>query len=479
MDAREVSFGLESFKGVSAKILMAGLGFAGSVVFAREIGPAQFGGFYLMLSVLNLSIRPLTGVHDAAKKRIAEVDAVASEFFGALVLVAAVTVAVLLAAAFGFSGPFTRYTGVEQTPVLFGLVLTAVLTFMTAQTVLRGQGQFGTTELIDLVRSVVTLGAQLALVVLVGWGAAGMAVGLAVATLLTAPLSYRQVTVRPALPSRATLRSLYEFARFSSLNHVLGKARERFDILLIGLLISQAAAGQYEVAFKLTLPAMFVAQATSTGVLVRTSSADAAGDDATEDLENAMAFSSILSLPLFAGVLVLSTPLVVTVYGTAFAPAAPLLVGLAAYRVIGSQLSLIGSSLDGLNFPELNTAVSAVSLVANVALGVWLAFRMGPLGVVIATVVTAAADYLLRLYFLSRIATRPAFPAGELGKQVAASALMGAVVWGSLQFLAVRSWVDLVVLVGLGVLVYGTSLVAISSAVRQTARSVFEDAVAG
>jgi O-antigen/teichoic acid export membrane protein len=473
---RDISFGVEALKGFSAKVLIGVLGFVGSIVFARVLGPAGFGGFYLMISVLRLALRPLGGVHEATKKRVSEADTDSERVFGGLVVATVAIAGGLVAGAFVFAGPFNAFTGLDDTPLLFAAVLLPLVAFMTGQVMLEGTGRFGTAELVDLVRSVLTLPAQLGLVLL-GWGPAGMAAGLGLATALTAPLSLRLLGVGVARPTRETFASLYEYAKFSALTQLLGKARERFDIILIGVLLSQAAAGQYEVAFKLTMPAMFVAQAVGSGLLARTSNADSVGDDVTTDVRNTMAFTSVFAVPMLFGAAAIARPMVVTIYGGEYAPAATLLVWLAAYRVVDTQLSPVAATIAGLDRPELNTVVSGVSLVANVALGVVLAFEFGALGIVVATVVTTAADYLVRLHFLRRLVPSRVFPVQELSLQLLSAAVMGAIVFTLREWFPVRGWLELVILISVGAAVYGLVLTSTSRTIRVTIQEVISDIV--
>ena len=70
MSAGEADFGLEISRGVLAKFAMAGIGFVGSVVFARVLGPGGYGLFYLILTLVNVLDNPVTGWGVACKKRI-------------------------------------------------------------------------------------------------------------------------------------------------------------------------------------------------------------------------------------------------------------------------------------------------------------------------------------------------------------------------------------------------------------------------
>jgi O-antigen/teichoic acid export membrane protein len=177
------------------------------------------------------------------------------------------------------------------------------------------------------------------------------------------------------------------------------------------------------------------------------------------------------------GAAAIARPMVVTIYGGAYAPAATLLVWLAAYRVVDTQLSPVAATISGLDRPELNTVVSGVSLVANVVLGVVLAFEFGTLGIVVATVVTTVADYLVRLYFLRKLVPSQIFPVQEIGLQLLSAAVMGAVVFTLREWIPVRGWVKLTLLIGVGATVYGLVLTGTSQTIRVTVQGVLSDIV--
>jgi hypothetical protein len=53
-----MELGLEVSKGFLGKVVQAGFGFVGAIIFARVLGPTGFGGFFLLLSLVEISKRP-------------------------------------------------------------------------------------------------------------------------------------------------------------------------------------------------------------------------------------------------------------------------------------------------------------------------------------------------------------------------------------------------------------------------------------
>lgn len=474
--ARDVSFGLEVSKGFVAKLLQAALGFAGTVIFARALGPTDFGGYYLLLSVIGLAERPIVGFSGATRKRFAESGTARTEIVGLQLVLNAVFVVAMAVGAMLFDGLLRSYTGLSDAGVFFFVLITGLTLFTTLQGFLASLGRVGVQTWIDTLRSVLTLGFQLALV-LVGWAVAGMVAGLFLATVLMLPLTYYYLRTLPTLPSRETVASVWSFARYSIPATFVGKAYDRFDILLLGLVASPMAAAWYEVAYKLTVPAMFVAGLVSSGLMAKVSDAVSRRESAAEDIKNALAFASTLSIPIFFGALAIPRRLVVTAYGPGYEEAAVLLVGLALYRVIQTQTDVLVGLLQGLDRPDVQVRVSAVALVVNVVLGVGLYFRLGPIGVVLATVAAEAIRYVAFFRSASREVSVPLFQRAVL-EEIVAGTVMYLVVDTVSNAIGIQSWQGLSLVVGSGGVVYFLVLFAISYHFRSTVRGLIAQVVA-
>ena len=474
-DAGDVSFGLEVTKGTVAKFLLAGIGFVGTVVFARILGPTGFGGFYLLLAVVQLSKLPVDGVATASKKRFSEANADRGAIAGAIVAVVGIVSLLTVLGVWLARDALVSLSGLSDAPLLFVVLFVSLSLFVPFQGMLTATGRVGLTIWIDLFRSVLTLPLQIVLV-LGGFGAAGMAYGLSLATFLSVPVTQYALGTLPAPPDRETFRDLWAFARYSTVAKFLGTAYSRFDVLLLGALLSPAAAGQYEVAMKLTLPAVLLSEVAGDGLMARVSNFETRGQAVAQELTNTLSFTSIVAFPMFFGGLVLAQPVVVTVYGPEYRAAAALLVGLALFRLFETQTGPLRQSLNGLDRPEVNVRASAVTLVLNIVLGVVLTLEYGPIGVVVATVIAEALRYVWLARVLHRQLSDSELLPRTLAEQAGAAVFMAIVVVGLHQVVAVRSWVDLAVLLTAGAVVYGVTLLAASEPLRQTIAAVLGDA---
>lgn len=471
----DVAFGLEISKGVAAKFAMAAIGFVGAIIFARELGPAQYGAFYLLVTLVNVLDNPVTGWGEACKKRLSEASFPGDEAFGSGLIGAGVNIVLVLPS----MALLLTYTDVFEIGALFApfsVLFCSVTLFAVTNRLLSGQANFSSAEWSDTLRSLFTFPLQL-LFVLAGFGAAGMSYGLAIATLLTVPYVVYRLNAWPSLPSRDTIRRIWEFARYSIPSGFVGTTQSRVDILILGaLMATTSAVGYYEVALRLTLPATFIAGVTSVGLMGRVSNLHSRGESFVDDVTNALGYSGLIAVPIFFGALAMPETLVVTAFGGEYREAAVYLVGLALYQLLATQVGQLLSVVAGIDRPRRNLIISTASLGINVALGVVLFFVLGPVGVIFATIVAESFKYLSLGWTVKRAApTVDLFPR-PLWHQILAGGMMFVAVDYGNSILTTTNWLPVLGLVALGGFVYGAILVLVSSEHRATARGILRDA---
>ncbi|MGM0389025.1 MAG: oligosaccharide flippase family protein [Natrinema limicola] len=473
-DATSVSLGGETVKATAAKFTMAAIGFAGTIVFARVLGPAGFGGFYLLFSLVKLGDRAVNGWGTAIMKRFSEAGAPERELIGGQLVFTLGWLGLMGAVSVLASQWLVSYTGLAAAPVLFVVLMSAVTLYEPTDRVVQARGLVGASMWVDTFRSLLTFPLQLALVLL-GFGAAGMAYGLAAATFLSLPVLWYFVRTKPTMPSHDTIGSLWSYAKYSIPNSFLGQTYDRFDILLLGYLLAPAAAGQYEVALKLTVPATFVMMAAQSVLMARVSRLHSQGKDVSDDVSNTLAFASIVAIPMFFGAVAMPELLVVTAFGSEYADAAALLVGLALFQIVSTQSGPLTSAIGGIDRPDVNTWISSTTLALNIVLGVALTLAYGAIGVVIATVVAETLRYLLSAYVVSRELPAVELIPRTLLEQVAAAVLMFVLVRPLIDIVTVDRWYQLLAVVGFGAAVYSVALFAISRKLRVTIEGVVRE----
>jgi len=463
------------FKGFSGKMTQAVLGFVGTIIFARALGPTAFGGFYLLQSIVFIADRPIKGMGLALTKRLSEDEAPRGEIVGTGIFIAA-TGSLLVAPVFLLNGPLTAFTGVENAGVVFFSIFSSVSFFFITQRLLEGLGLVGAKVWNDTLRSALTLLAQLAFV-LSGFGAAGMGYGLAAGTAVSIGVGVAVVGIRPSVPSAETQASIWAFARYSIPESLVGKVYGRIDTLLLGLLGTTAWVGYYEVGLKISVPASFLSGMIASTLFPKVSNLNSGGEDIAHETQNAISYTSILAIPIFFGAIALPRRLVVTAYGPTYRAAAPVLIGLVSVQMLSSQTSVFKSALRGLDAPDVSLQANLLGLGVNLAVGIGAFLVLGPIGIVFGSVVAEMSQYLftstmvVRRVDVKRL-SRP------LLEQAAAGCGMLLAVTAIKEIAPIMSVVHLGVVVGAGAATYFALLYAVSSSFRLTVGSVYEDVIA-
>jgi len=479
MNIAETDFGLEISKGVIAKFVMAAIGFIGSVVFARVLGPSGYGAFYVVHTLVNVLDNPVTGWGDACKKRISESGFPISEGLGSGLVGAILLPLIIIPAVYLFQH-FTGIYDLSGRFVPFSVLFLSICFFSVTNRILSAQSNFSAAEWADTLRSLFTTPLQLVLVLL-GMGVVGMVYGLAVATVLTVPYVLYKIGVKPVRPSRNSLASIARYAKFSIPNGFIGTAKSRIDILLLGALVSSAAVGEYQISMQLTMAGTFIGGASSAGLMARVSHNWSQDNSVAviNDVTNSLGYASVLAVPIFFGALAMPNDLLVTIFGAQYSGVGLIFVGLAFFRIMNMQSTQLKATISGLDRPDINTHIGAFVLVLNVILGYVLLFEYGILGVVSATIVSEIVQYATLSYAVKQYLPNISLFTNPLCHQLFAGAVMFVVVDRLHAIVGVSWWGDLMFLISLGGVIYFLVLTASSESFRTTVRGILSDALTG
>lgn len=468
-DASEVDLSFEVGKGLIAKVVMAVIGFAGTILFARLLGASDFGGYYLLLMIAEMLKKPVDGWSVAAKKRYSELSSPKGEIIAGQMLLPLFLVVFAAVGAYPFRVAIADYTGIAHSYHVLVFLAGSLSLYSAFESILGATGLVGRQTGIDTFRSIITLALQV-LFVWYGIGVLGMAYGLGLATLISVPLLFWSLDLRVNVPTASTLWSLARFAKDSIPYTFVSKAWDRYDIFLIGALLSPNIVGYYEVAYKLVVPATFVSGLIGSIMMSRTSNLASRGEDATADITNSLSFASLFAIPIFFGVLAIPEKLIVTAYGPEYRSAAVLLIGLALYQIFNTQSTVFGDIIAGLDRHNANLRISVLAFTVNIVLGYLLIHQYGALGVVVATVVASVVEYAAAAYLLTTFDTP--FMSKTVLQEVLAGVLMYIGLVPLSTAISIDSWYSLLLVIASGGLMYFAVLFSLSARVRAVVKSL-------
>lgn len=467
------NFGLQIGIGIVGKALGAIVAFAGSIVLARTIGDTGYGAFYLLLSISMFIDNPISQWAIACRKRMTETSFPTEQAAGAVYLGAILGTMAITIIAIVIDGVYGTVRGIDIR--LLAVVLGGSVFYIGTKQILNGTTNFGLNPWLETGREVVRVAFQIALVLLIS-DVAGMVLGLTAASLLFVPVILKLTDIRPAFPSINNLVIISKFAKSSIPNGFVSSALSQIDIIILGALAGTAIVGNYRIAMNLLFPANFIVATMAPGMMSRVSNMDSRGEDPSKAVTDALSYASVLAVPMAAGAAVMGNIVAVTVYSSEFSRAGPFMLWLGIYYVIQTQMRVHGSTLSGLDRPDLVLKLNAIGFLVNAALGIGLFFVVGPIGVVYATVVGVAVRYVMGAYWVQRYLNITIIPR-PLRHQLIAASLMGSGLLVARESVTFGSWQIVIGAVIIGGAVYGATLAIVSNALRQTVLAIVNDGI--
>lgn len=444
------------------------VGFVAILYFARLLGSASLGQYFLTLALVNWLLLPTSGLQKAVNKRVSE-DREADAYYTAGTLALGVVVVVLSIPLLLLSEQVDAYTGYEAIWFVVGLfALKTVVTYFIG--LLRAEKRYDLASSVEGVlhvsRPLVQAGLVLAGVGFLSllWGeAASMIVGTA-AGLLGIRLAYKRPTTRH-------FRRLYEYAKYSWFSAFRARSYSWMDVLVLGFFVLPGQVGVYEVAWRVSAGFILLPTAISKIVFPHISSRAVENDERgiATTLQRGLYFAGALSIPGVVGAIVLGTD-ILQLYGREFMAGFVVLVVLSFARVLQSYEVLLLQTLDALDLPEVTFRISVLFVLANLAMNVLLVWAIGPVGAAIATTLSVGLSAILAYRYVARnvgldLRRRP------FVVQFASALLMGGIVW--LVGTAIpHSTLGTLLLVFVGVIVYTVAITAGSAEVRSGLRGI-------
>lgn len=470
-DIGDADFGVQIGLGFVGKVVTAILGFVGSIIVARIVGSAGYGVFYISMSISQFIENPVTGWATACKKRMTESDFDTPEAFGSVLLMMVLIIV--------FGAPLSYIalqilTENQIIPIAVPLIFASTSSYWALNTFLSGRGNFSLSIWTGSLSTLVQIVGRVVLVV-IGFGVWGMIGGTVIGPIVVLPVLFRWIGVRPSIPSRKSIRSIAEYARWSIPSGFVGTALSRMDMVLLGWLVTASVAGKYQVALQITMPAVFVSSVIGTGLMGRVSNLESRQQNWQDDLWNALSYGSILSVPIFFGSIVIGEELAVTVFGGEYSGAGIFVIGLALYRLVKTQTTPYRSVISGLDRPDIVLNVSLVSFVLNFASGIALWWFIGAPGIVIATALTSMITYLITILYIRRITNIRFLFTHPFLKQVISGTVMAIVIYTAKEIFGMTSWIDLFGYVIFGGIIYGGLEVIFSPHLRSTTSAIWND----
>lgn len=305
-----------------------------TVILARLLIPADFGVVALALTfmvfmdtVRDLGLgQALIVVPDSRLKAAAQ-----TAFWGS------VAIGAILSAATGLIAPLAA--GFFDEPQLRGLLAVLGLNFLlrslgATHLALARRALDFRSRTISETSDAFTRGVVAVTLALAGAGAWSLVLGYLAGTMAALVAIWWRVRWRPRLPpSTAHLREMLAFGGLLTFVDIGQAFAHEIDYLFIGRVLGAAPLGQYTIAFR--LPELLIVNLSIVaGVVLFPAYAKLDRDRLADAFLVSLRYTAVLVLPVAVGLGLLASPIVLTLFGSQWEPAIPVMQVLCIYAVV-------------------------------------------------------------------------------------------------------------------------------------------------
>lgn len=437
-----------------ANAVQMGLGFVALAVVSRFYPQAEVGVYFYLLGIVVVIDSFAQGFFRAILKREGEYDTNTRELTGLTVLIIGISTVGFTGVGFGL-----EFIGLISHPVAAVLIFIGTVGSRGFLMVLGGQGRVAERAWIEVLRTGLR-GSIWVVAAILQLGVTWLALGTAIAGTLVTIITISMLG-SPSLPRRNTLNSVWEFARYSVPQTVVGSGFGRLTPVIVGGVIGPAAVGVWTIINRTMLPSMIVPSALGQLTIARSSQQTSRGEDHSKEVRLGTHFSSILAVPLTFGVLAIGDPVVTTLFGSQYDGLALLAGGIGVAKIFESQSNVLSSGIEGRGDPREVFRVVVVAVTVGVLGTVIGAITIGLSGVVMAMILAAVVRYLM-LIAVSEVSL-----SFGLFNQLFAGLLMGVIVFTLVKTVGVSSTLWILIHIGVGALVYTITLFLVDTEIRK------------
>lgn len=447
------------------------IGMLATLYFARALGAGPMGSYFLAMGLANWILIPSGGLSSALVKRVSETHD-QQEYFGAGTLLILSYLTIVVLAMLFFKQSINYYVGFEGAALIVGGIVTLGLArFLTAA--LRGKNRVELASILEGTRNVTRAILQLILVVVGGLGLNGLLGGEILAAAIISIILVVVLRPKIVMPRRHHFARLYEYGKYSWFGNIKVNAYSWTDTLVLGVFVSTAVVGTYEIAWRVS--ALFILLPAAMGSTIFPTISKHAESDEVEPIQRiikrTILLAPALAIPGAVGALVLG-PEVLSLYGPEFMSGAIYLLILSFARIAEAVERLLEQVLNALDYPELTFRIAVLFITVNTVMNFVLILTVGAVGAAIATLVSTVVSLFLGWYYLPSEVT-PTLPVRPIGAEVVSAVIMGLLVQFVISIRPPQSTPYVIGYVAGGAVVYAIGLFIMS----RLARDVFKQLI--
>ncbi|QSG08227.1 flippase [Halapricum desulfuricans] len=456
------------------ELLQTVAGFVAMIYFARTLGSATLGQYFLALAVVNWVMIPTAGVRGTVQKRVSE-DTDQGKFFTAGLLIQLCILCLLLGSIIFFRETVNRYLGFDGTFLVAGLILLKGLgTFFRA--VLRAEHRVELAALVGGSWELLRIGLQVALILL-GYKLFGLLAGEIAAAGVITIATVGLISLHLSRPAWKHFQRLYDYGKYAWLSAIKPFAYSWMDVVILGFFVTDSVIGIYEISWRIT--AAFILLPSAMAKVTFPYLSKHAENEQMEEIANILrtstTFAGMLAIPGLMGAVVIGED-VLAIYGEEFAGGIVIMVILTAGRIGQSYETFLLQTLNAIDRPDATFRISMIFILANITLNVVLVSQFGAIGAAVATAVTMLLSAILAMRVLRRVVGFT-IDWDIIAVQFVSAIVMAIAVTGIRQQVQPLTDIETLILVVFGAAVYFVGLLIGSSEARAQFHRVIDQTI--
>lgn len=400
------------------------LGMLGAIIyFTRILSPGSLGEYFYFESLLGVvSIFAAFGIGGAVEKFVSEGDEQAEWFTTGILVMACFSVTAMLAFIL-LTRIYNNILQMSYLPLfliaLFGRQYMGYFRHMLQAELRAAKG--GVLQFIHVFVFIISS----IILVNIGWDPLGLIVAAVLARILVLPIAKSMLNTPFSKPSWEKATDIVHFAKYYFITVIGSKVYQYADVVLVGLLLTKADVGRYEVAWRLILGGI-VLNGVIGGTVFSYISRDNAEDNTdlvSDNIKKALKYVLILPFGCAAGAAVIGTDLITKLFTTEYVADNTIIIILSVGFIFQSFYSLFSRSLVAMDKARESFYATIVGISSNISLNLVLIPIYGLQGAAVATTLSffvAAISY----YYLLRRHVKIEFPIRRIITQFCAATLM-------------------------------------------------------
>ena len=438
------------------------LGSAFYGLYTLSLIPANFVGLFVGFGIRNATIRYAAQYnHRNLQKKVKETIIIGLSFTA--------LVGILLSLlGFSLSGSISTLFGRSDEIFLMQLMSLTIFfnaVIIAAQSVFVGLEKTGLYSIYNIFRAILQISLELLLILMIwppsNFGPLGAVVGYVMSSFVTCTIGLAVILslfVRKLAPTFSELELLKNFKTMFNfgiplyVSRVVGGFLTQFLSMVMAIYASDTLIGNYHVSMNFTVLLTFFALPIATVLFPTFSKLDS--KEHAETLEKifrtSVKYTSLLIIPATTLVIVLSKPLVSTLYGATY-ESAPFFLSLSSLTFLYTGLGQF--SISGILNGQGETRKNMILGLANAAVGLPLAIVLVPrfqiVGLIIARIISSFPQIALGSFWVKKL-YNISIDWGVTTKIFLLSLIAGLITFNSVYIFSLPNWTQL--LVGITVL---------------------------